>query len=94
MKRCLNVGAPVHDVTPRTRQVGLPYPGLARIPRHRSNHRSEARAATTVHLGSVTRAWKLRPVPRGRCALAGGRTAIPHWSSAPPHVTTASAPIP
>jgi hypothetical protein len=72
----------------------LAVPSRACTSRRRSNHRSEACAAATVHLGSVTRAWKLRTVPRGRGALAGGRTAFPHWLSAPPHAATASAPIP
>jgi hypothetical protein len=42
-------------------------------------------------LEAVTLAWRPRPVPRGRCALIGGRTAFPHWPSAPTHVATARA---
>jgi hypothetical protein len=43
-------------------------------------------------LEAVTLAWRPRPVPRGRCAVAGGRTAFPHLSSALPHVATAPRP--
>jgi hypothetical protein len=49
----------------RTRHVGSPYPGRARMPRRRSNQRSEARAAPTVQLGPMTRVGSL-----GRCHAA------------------------
>jgi hypothetical protein len=45
-------------------------------------------------LEAVTLAWRPRPVPRGRCALASGRTAFLHWPLTPPHVATAPAGVP
>jgi hypothetical protein len=59
-----------------------PYLGRARTPRRRSDQWSEACAAAIVPLGPVTRAWRLRPVPRGHSTLAPARAAFRHWPSA------------
>jgi hypothetical protein len=71
-------GAPTHDVAARTPRW-LAVPGRARMPRHRSDQRSEARAAATVQLGPVTHPWRPRLVTRGLRTHTGGRTAIRHW---------------
>jgi hypothetical protein len=76
----------------RARHVRSPYPGHARTRRHRSDQRSEARAAATVQLGPVTRPWRPRLVTRGLRAHAGGRTAIRHWPPVCCTSPTASAP--
>jgi hypothetical protein len=81
----LNVGAPAHDVV-RVSPRRPRRPGLRAHAEAPENPAVWGPRRWHCALEAVTLAWRPRPVPRGRCALADGRTAIPHWPSAPPHV--------
>jgi hypothetical protein len=87
----LEAGTPAHNVAARC-HVDRAVPSSrahAEVPKHPA-----VRGPHQWHcsLEVVTLVWRPRPVPRGRCALAGGRTAIPHWPSAPPHIAAAPCP--
>jgi hypothetical protein len=79
------------DVAPRTprRPHRTPVARARRAPENPAvRGRRRRHCAPTAN---DARKWS-RLVPRGLCALAGGRTAILHWLSALPHVATALRP--
>jgi hypothetical protein len=78
--------------SPARRRVGRAVPGSCAHVEASENPAVRGPRRHHCALEAVTLAWRPRPVPRSQCTLAGGRTAFPHWPSAPPHITTTPRP--